>query len=79
MMLILSSTAGTGSSLSFFGVVVLVVAPILCAVTETRIVTNLATLPPAADQHGDRKTARHLVLIGALQPGSRWQYVGDAA
>ena len=35
--------------------------------------------PRTPDQRGDHKAARHLVLIGALNPDSRWLYLGEAA
>lgn len=35
--------------------------------------------PRSADQRGDHKAARHLIITGALNPASRWQYLGEAA
>jgi hypothetical protein len=35
--------------------------------------------PRSPDQRGDHKAARHLVLAGALNPESRWQYLGEVA
>ena len=49
------------------------------SVNATRGERQWPPYPRGADRRGDHKSALQLVTDGALDPQSRWQYLGDAA